>query len=227
MPLPASPSPSTSTPVAAVTPAQPEKFIRLPGRATTLRLRAQGSVLLYLADTYLLQVQVLRLRESYLRFAYKDIQAIAICRTTRGVAYSVTLLVVAILFLLGVLATGEPEAKYTLAAFAGVTAVLLAVELLRGTTCRCVVQTATGKHPLLSLVRMKPTRRALAMITERIAAAQGTLDQATASQQMETFLLNHSSPHLQRTVAAQAAAATANAPAPGSFAPTPQEPASY
>ena len=231
-------STSASTPAVPAAPAAAGKFVRLPGRATTLRLRAQGGVTLYLADTCLLQVQVLRLRESYLRFAYKDIQAIEICRTARGVAYSATLAVVTVLFLLGALAAGEAEARYGLIGGAGFFAVFLAVELVRGATCRCIVQTATGKHHLPSLVRLKPARRALELIATRIAAVQGTLDQPTAAQRMEEFLLNHSSRHIQRAAAAQAPATApvpaaaetpvaAPTPAAAAATPAPGQPAAY
>lgn len=211
--MPSSDPTSASPPAAPDASIQAGKFVRLPGRATTLRLRAQGGVILYLADAYLLQVQVFRLRESYLRFAYKDIQAIEICRTKRGVAYSVSLVVITVLFLLGVLAADDQGGKYTLAGIAGVLAVFLVVELIRGATCRCIVQTATGKHQLPSLVRMKPARRALERIADRIAAAQGTLDQATASRRMEEFLLNNSYRPVQSITAAPVPAEAAPVPA--------------
>lgn len=176
-----------ATPNAPVAP--PEKFRKLPGRATTFRLRAQGVTQLYLASTYLVQVEVIRLREAYMKFAYKDIQAIEICRTSRGSVYNAILGVLAAFPLLGVLAATTLESRTTLGAIGGFFAVLLLINIIRGATCRCILQTATGRHRLQSLTRIKPARRAMALITERVAAVQGALDQATAAHQMEDYLL--------------------------------------
>lgn len=191
----------------------PGKLRKLPGRVTSLRLRAQGFTHLYLADTYLLQMQVVSLRESYSKFAYGDIQAITVRRTGRGRVYNIVLAVIMALLLAvagAALSSGRGNtirerdnvaAAGVLAGIAGFCALVLVINVVRGATCHAILQTVTGRHPLRTLVRLKPTRRALGLIAERVAAAQGTLDQAAGARQMEDFLLRRAVQYRQRPAA--------------------------
>ena len=205
--------PLDPTPAPTVMAAPPENFQRLPGRVSIFHLRFRGTAQLYLGNFCLVQVEVFNLRESYRKFAYKDIQSIEICRTSRGLSYNIVFCVFAAFFLAIAAATGATEARWTMAAFIGICALLLLVNVFRGATCRFVVQTAVGKQRLPSLVRLKPAHRALTMIAERVAAAQGELEQAAAARQMDDFLVHRSVQQYPRAAVVNAAV------------PSPQEPA--
>ena len=61
---------------------------------------------------------------------------------------------------------------------------LVFVNMLRGPTVRCDLRTAVGLYPLPSLSRMRPARRALELICQRVEAAQGALSGDVLAEQV-------------------------------------------
>ena len=171
-------------------PSNPPKpsYQKLPGRMPFVRVSDYGRRKLYLGETELVQVETIFFVESHQRFVYGDIQFLLLRQTSRGLIWS---------FVLGVLTAGLGVlawstdgwmAKTILGGLAGVSLLLLVFNLVRGTTCKCHLQTAVGSSPLPSLSRMRPARRALALIGERIAAAQGSLTPSDAAMQVDEML---------------------------------------
>lgn len=158
---------------------------RLPGRAARLRVDGSPGGTLWLGPHHLLQVRSGVWREGYRRFAYRDIQAIGVRRTVRGVIYNVLLGALAALFgvialLIAGLAAAPPAGGVAVVGgVAGCFLALLLVNVLRGATVRADLRTAVGRYPLPSLSRMRPARRALELIGQRVEAVQGPLSEAT------------------------------------------------
>ena len=163
----------------------PPPYRRLPGRMPTLRTSNYGRRKLYLGETELLQVEAVFFMENYRRFAYEDIQFLLLRQTPRGLIWSVVLGVLAAGFGGLVWSTDAFAGKVTFGVFAGIFVLLLLFNLVRGATCRCHLQTAVGPYPLPSLSRMRPARRALALIAERVTAAQGALTPADAAARVD------------------------------------------
>ncbi len=140
----------------------------------TFRLVSNATSVLWLGDDHLLQVEATLAAERYKRFSYGDIQALLLRETARGLVYSA---------LLGTFAAGcallawgmeDPGTRRVFLGLAVIGLILLAVNLFRGGTCRCQLQTAAGPHLLPSLSRRRPARRALRLITEKVEGAQIT-----------------------------------------------------
>ena len=148
------------------------RYRRLPGRVSTLRRAVGVASTLSLGDDHLLQVTVRLYTERYQRFAYGDIQALLLRETARGLVYNLVL---------GTFAAGsgllawnaeDADARRVLLGVGVFWLALLAVNLGRGKTCRCQLQTAAGPHPLPSLSRLRPARAAFRLVTEKVEAAQ-------------------------------------------------------
>ncbi len=142
------------------------QYQRLPGRKSGLLRRDT----LWLGPDHLLYVRSSRFTEDYRRFYLADIQAIVLQqRPTRSraivdqVAIGVSLVAMALLFL-----TGHPVWGSLLA----MVAAPYAWFALRREDCKTWLQTAVGTAELPSLCRIKSTTRALAIIDEKIRAAQ-------------------------------------------------------
>lgn len=150
-------------------------FRRLPGRVPRLTwsVFVRHNSALWLGADELVRVDTAGWKETTRRFAYADIQALLFRETPRGLIYSVACAGLAAFF--GLLAWGmeNPVWQGTMAAAAVFFALLLGFNAARGGTCRCVLQTALGAQPLPSLSRRRAARKALALIVERVAAAQG------------------------------------------------------
>ena len=165
-----------------------ESLTRLPGRAARFRVDHSPGGTLWLPPPPLLQVQSGVLREGYRRFAYRDIQSIGVRRTARGLVYNVVLGGTAGLFglvaiLVAVSAASSLGGLVVAGGIAGCCLALGRVNVLRGPTVRCDLRTAVGLYPLPSLSRMRPARRALELIRQRVEAAQGTIsEEALAAQ---------------------------------------------
>lgn len=156
-------------------PADPPAFRyrRLPGRPPAFRLASNASSRLWLGDDHLLQVQTTYFSETYKRYAYGDIQALLLRETGRALVTNIILAVLATGSGLLLLTTTDEAGRGFCIGSAAFWVLLLIVNLGRGKTCRCQLQTAAGPHPLSSLSRVRPARRALRLIAEKVAAAQG------------------------------------------------------
>ena len=166
--------PSDATPLAAAPPPDRLRWRdlrRLRGRSSLLNLT--NSSRLWLAEDFLLQLRRTGFTQEIQRFAYRDIQAVEICGSSRGLIYSLVLGVP--IFLLALLGLGESNMDMRLDCWvgAGVLLGLLLTHLALGPTCDCVLQTALGPQVLPSLCRRRAARRAVELIAERVEAAQG------------------------------------------------------
>ena len=148
------------------------------------RLATNSSNVLWLGEDHLLQVESVYFNESYRRFAYGDIQALLLRQTPRALATNTTLGVLAVGS--GLIAWGVTEAiaRDIFIEIGGFWIALLVVNLLRGKTCRCHLQTAAGPHLLPSLSRVRPARRAWQLLTAKIDAAQDALPPVDLARQI-------------------------------------------
>lgn len=140
---------------------------------------------LYLGANHLLDVHEEFFVERYRRFDLGDIQALICQRTnTREIITLLHLLaMIAVALLWSALFTYR--VLLTLQVYlAGLFLMLLAsaiVNQLRGPTCLCVLQTATGLHRLYAINRFRVADRVLARLQPLIESVQGRLDPATLS----------------------------------------------
>jgi len=124
---------------------------------------------LWLRDDHLLCIKQNVIIESYQRFYYRDIEGITVVATRRGLLlnllFGAILAVGALLLLLDV-----PRPVFY--AFAGLWLALTLINLAYGATCKTVLCTRINTRTLTSLRRMRSTRKALALLHERIRIAQ-------------------------------------------------------
>lgn len=124
---------------------------------------------LWLRDDHLLCVTQTTVCENYQRFYYRDIEAITLVPTATfkvlNGCFLLPLALGAVLFLVGV----PPLA---LAVFPVAWAILTAINLALGPTCKTVLRTRINTRTLASLRRTRAARKALALLTARILAAQ-------------------------------------------------------
>lgn len=147
---------------------------------------------LWAGSDHLLLVSSTGFTEEYRRFYYRDIQAFLVRKTGRGAAWS--FISAAVLALLALLAfTRAPISRdgffwfWTL--FLGIPfLIVLLVNLLKGPTCVCHIQTAVSREELPSLARMRTARKALAIVRPLIEAAQGRLTREEIASRSEALL---------------------------------------
>ena len=154
---------------------------RLPGRGRkTFGLISTTSTRLYLEDDHLLYVANDRFTESYMRFYFRDVQALLLCRTNSAKSANLALTVVIAFFsLLGLL--GDYSWNWGgagLAVCGSITfffLLLLVINLVKGPSCLCHLKTAVHTEELPSLNRVRAARKAFALLRPAIEAAQSQL----------------------------------------------------
>ena len=158
-------------------------FIKLPGKRIISLGFARNS--LWLGKDHLLHVINRGYTEEYRRFYYRDIQAILVRETSAGKTFSIILgIIVAICLLL--LAAGrflwqwEAYALIPMAVAAFLWIVLFVIQVASGPTCICHLRTAVQFEHLPSLRRIRPARKAIAMLRQRVEAVQGALAAAVS-----------------------------------------------
>ncbi|MCF7853652.1 MAG: hypothetical protein K9N51_02550 [Candidatus Pacebacteria bacterium] len=141
---------------------------------------------IWLASDHLLHVEWHYLSESYRRFYFRDIQAILIQRTKLGLVLTICYCLLIPLFCLGLFILGYAP-KVFFGSLAATMIVLLIVNLLRGPTCVCVIQTAVQAAKLSAVRRVRTAEGLRLLLFPRIEEAQGELtvpgvsDQAPAT----------------------------------------------
>jgi hypothetical protein len=128
---------------------------------------------LWLGPDHLLHIEHSGYTETYKRFYYNEIQAITIRETKRLRNWSIFFLVMITIFASLALAIGDQIGRVFMLIFLALFLILLVINLIKGKTCICHVQTAVHREALPSLRRVRNTRKALVKIREQIAAAQG------------------------------------------------------
>lgn len=130
---------------------------------------------LWLGPDHLLQVDTSGYTENYKRFAFRDIQAITLRRTIRSNVWTGIFSALAALFLLIGLAAGSRTALGIWGAISTPFLLLLAVNLIKGPSCTCQLQTAVQTEDLPSLNRVKRVDRVMNQLRPLIIRAQGML----------------------------------------------------
>ncbi len=158
-------------------------YRKLPGAAWS----ASGRSRLWLADDHLLEANALLIVERYHRFFLRDIRALLVQQTkvgrvlniVSGILTSVSVIVTAGFSFAAASATATDSriAFWIFAGFFGVAALgaltFWVVNLLLGPTCRCVIHTTAGAHPLEAPKRLRHARHLLAELAPQVEAAQG------------------------------------------------------
>ena len=99
--------------------------------------------------------------EEYKRFYYADIQAIVTRKTGRGAAWNFFPPCSLFLFALVAVTRTGTAAGVVFWILAGLSLLILAVNLLRGPTCICHLQTAVSREELPSLSRERTAKKAI------------------------------------------------------------------
>ena len=148
---------------------EPVHYVKLRGAGASLVER----VSLYLGPDHLLQVSSTGYSESYLRFYFRDIQAITVRRTVRGAVLSIVYSVLAMLFLALAVDSRGNQAIWIFVT--GVFIVLFILNFLAGATCACEIQTAVQKRRLGAVTRLPRARRFIERMRGLIQPEQGAL----------------------------------------------------
>jgi hypothetical protein len=155
-------------------PGTEKTYRRLPGKKSSFLI---GYITLWIGEDHLLSIDSKRFSEDYKRFYYQDIQSITIRKTVVGKVQSITLGLLCLGFFLLGLFTGESQGWQIFARWLfGLCLLGLVINLLRGPTSVCHLQTAVQTTRLPSLNRMKNAQKALNLLKPLIAKAQGALD---------------------------------------------------
>ena len=141
--------------------------VRLPGRRHMPSLGLPEE--LWLRDDHLLCVKHAAFVETYQRFYYRDIESITVTVTDRFLYLNLlfgVFLGIGIILLL----CATPIPVYC--AFAGIWLILTLVNLAYGKTCKTELRTRINTRSCTSLRRLRSTKIAIALLNERIRAAQ-------------------------------------------------------
>ena len=152
-----------------MTAASAREYRRLPGRKWT----PLGSVTLWIGGDHVLLVELRGFTETYRRFYFRDVQAIALRRIERTDRRAL-LGFLALMFLLAAVTPGAPW-KVFWGSLSGLLFLALAVDLARGPGCACTLRTALQTVELRSLRRLRTARRVIERLEPFIELEQGTL----------------------------------------------------
>jgi hypothetical protein len=154
-----------------------KRYLKLPGRGSKT-----GHLLtwctLWLGPDHLLQVESSGYTEEYKRFFYKDIQSLALCRTSRARNWSVFFLAMLGLGAVFALLSSSEVARALWGIWITFFAICLMLNLLLGASASCTVSTAVQQEQLPSIKRLRKGRKVVTALRERVAAAQGLLTAA-------------------------------------------------
>ena len=144
-----------------------------PFTRASLRHRSfTGYSQVWLAEDHVLVLRSSRIKETYRRFLFADIQAIVI---TEGPDFSLLrgLFGVGVLILIIWTWTATSVAgRVFLGSISLIAVALLIREMARGPRCRCILQTAVSRERVDALSRTREARRFLELVTPRIESAQ-------------------------------------------------------
>ena len=149
-------------------------FRKLPGGGRGLARTSSY----WLGSDYLLAVYVEGYLERYRRFYYRDIQAIVL-RKTRRRALTCTALGLLTVGALGSALTANGATRIALFVSGGLLLIAIIVNVVRGPTCVCHLRTAVQMEKLTGMNRLRTARRAIALLTSRIDAAQAAAAEPT------------------------------------------------
>jgi hypothetical protein len=162
----------------------PLVFKKLPGTGGG----ALGRSTLWEGPDHLLLVNSWPAGESYRRFFFTDIQAIAIRRTARRMIVNFALLFLVLISVGPLLYFGGDNegAQGTALIFGIVWLVFLSLNSLLGPTCEAHIQTAIQTEKIASMRRLRTALRVLGRIQPHILAAQPAAEAAPVAAQPTT-----------------------------------------
>jgi hypothetical protein len=156
-----------------------EKYRRLPGRGRIMKLFDPHRYQLWLGTDHLLYLARKQYSENYKRFYLKDIQALAISRTTRGRTENIIAGILAgVSGLTGLViffATGRTGPMMPFLIFSLILIIWIGINALFGPTCVSRIYTDVQVEDLPTLRRLRSARKTAAILKSAIDAAQGTL----------------------------------------------------
>ena len=152
-----------------------KKYQKLPGRGMRrgafLQVTATFSRL-WLGEDHLLLVDSNGFAESYKRFFFRDIEAIVLTRTRRGLIWNWVWLTLALLCGIGCFFTSGAW-RISLGVVMAFFLFFALLNFLFGPTCNCQLTTAAQTEQLASLHRVRRATKVLAQLRPLIAGAQG------------------------------------------------------
>ena len=169
----------------------PQRYQRLPGTGYRQLVPVWAMILLFFiigifvlllrgrrvqlwrGEDHLLIVAWDGYREHYKRINYRDIQSIVVRRTSEALIANIVLGVLVLLFVALGLGVGDTVGMVILFVLAGIFGLILLVNLLQGTSCKCQLRTAVQAEDLHSLTRLPNARKTLDQLRPLITAAQG------------------------------------------------------
>jgi hypothetical protein len=160
-------------------------YSKLPGRRRGLFV--SGS--LWLGADHFLSVRNLRFTEDYRRFYFRDVQAIVIRKTPRfyfPVPWLWALFASFVPLVIALVANQSVLGALLFLPPAGIVLWLAFAAIFQG--CRCHVQTAVSREEIPALVRLRHARRAVEILSAKVAEAQGALPDNWALEDSETSL---------------------------------------
>lgn len=149
---------------------KPKEYKRLPGK----KRRFLGYNTIWLGPGHILSVHSTGYSEDYKRFYYGDIQAFITRKTARAKIISALSILGAGLFILLAVQTRGKGGMF-LGILGCLFLIILLVNLLRGPTCTCHIQTPVQTEKLPSLHRFITARKVISILRPLIERAQGRL----------------------------------------------------
>jgi hypothetical protein len=130
---------------------------------------------LWMGKDHLLLVSRTGYTETYKRFYFRDIQAVLIRKTAAAAVGNAVLAILAITLILFGIAVSDSIGRGFLFFFGGFFALLLLINLWRGSTCVTHIKTAVQTEQLAAWGRMRAARKGMAILRPRLQEAQGGL----------------------------------------------------
>jgi len=113
--------------------------------------------------------------EEYRRFYLRDLQAVVVRQTARSLVWTIVLACLLAAVAILVVMARPPSLIPPAVIFLTVLGLPLLVNIVRGTTCECHLQTAVRLQRLPSIRRMPTARKFLAALSPAVAEAQGRM----------------------------------------------------
>ena len=130
---------------------------------------------LWLAKDHVLCVETEGYTESYKRFYFRDIQAITLRKTDRGMILSAVAGGMTAIFGALALAMSAIEGRWIFGILAGICAIPFTLNFLYGPTCKCQLRTAVQTEDIPSMGRVRRARKVMNRLRPLIAEAQGQI----------------------------------------------------
>jgi len=155
-------------------------YRRLSGTGTG----AFEQIRLYQGPDHLLLVSSSGYNESYMRFYFRDIQAITVRTSIRGKIWNGVWIFLAFLAAIIALQVGG-VAMMVWSMIAGIFFILLAVHFSFGPTCICQIRTAVQTRALPSLNRLRRAQKVIARLRPIIERAQEPMSSSELSRRID------------------------------------------